>query len=109
MQTVGIQSIGAKLAGKDPIDLLPEAAAHRLRDLRQRERDCWALLSDPERRNELIAARNQLHNRIGWLKGSAGRDGGPGLTDESSQVLEARREMDKLAAELERIRELDEI
>lgn len=90
-----ISPIGATIAGDDPVDWLPPGAADRLRALRQAADDARAVLSPLEVRQELQADKALYTNRIAFLKRQRGH-GGHSLTDESPQVREAQKALDKI-------------
>jgi hypothetical protein len=90
------------------MELLPPAAAEKLRHLRQRRDDARAVIPEFEDVRTASMARMEAQNALTRLT-SHPQDGGFGLTAESRSVTEAERTLDKASADFERLKQLQEV
>lgn len=92
----------------DVIEVLPPAAAERLRMLRQCSADAHAVIPPfavlQEASVEKIAAGGALKRLLDHP-----HDGGFGLPPDDSRVIAAQRKLDKLTVDFERVKELNEV
>lgn len=94
-------------AGPDVIGLLPERAAARLRQLRQKARDLNAVIPEFADRAEANALRGNAERRLQRMLAPRAENGF-NLREDDPQVVQARQEFAKLAAEAQRLTELDQ-
>lgn len=92
----------------DVIDKLPPHAADRLHALRQRFIDLNLVIPKFEQTNEASTAKLRADARLKQLV-TLRADGGFGLKEDDSRVVEAQRTLDKATADLARISELAEV
>lgn len=89
----------------DPVELLPPSRRASLFGLRQRAEDLANVLRPLiERLDELRADRHLLIARLKHLKTPRGQ-GGPGLDDDDVSVIDAKRKLAALDAEMSRLNE----
>jgi hypothetical protein len=95
-------------AGYDPIALLPPRAAELLRQLRQKARDAHSLIPEFADRHEANTARGDAERRLQRLLAPRSENKF-NLSETDPQVIEARRQVEKLADEARRLAELDQV
>jgi hypothetical protein len=100
------QSSGAiyTTAGPDPIALLTPRAAERLRQLRLKASDLHAVMPEFADRYEANTARGDAERRLQRLLAHRS-EGGFALRENDPQVIETRRQLEKLADEARRLEE----
>ena len=92
----------------DVIELLPPAAADKLRALRQRSNDAHAVVPQFEQIREASTARVEAEQALKRLT-SHSHDGGFNLPEDNRSVIEAQRLLDKATADFKRLTELSEV
>jgi hypothetical protein len=92
----------------DPIDLLPQQAAERLRMLRLRAKETHALVPPYEDIRESSAAKTNAENALRRLQAPA-QEFGHNLKPDSPLVAAAQRTLDKLSADFNRLTELQKL
>jgi hypothetical protein len=97
----------ASVEGFDVLDLLPSAAADKLRALRQRAEDLHKVVPEFERLQDASLERIKVERELKRLTDAAS-DGGFNLPATDHRVIVAQRRLDKLTAETQRLRELRE-
>ena len=91
----------------DLIELLPPAAADKVRALRQRSSDMHSLKVPFEEIREASAAKVDAENRLKQLQAHP-QDHGHNLPDNHISVVQARRTLDKATDDLRRLNERSE-
>jgi hypothetical protein len=102
---VGFQSLQP---GFDVIDLLPPAAAEKLRMLRQHRDDAYALVPEFEQVRQASLTRIEAANALKRLTDHP-QDGGFNLPDGNRSVITAKRTLEKATDEFERLKQLQEV
>jgi hypothetical protein len=92
----------------DPIELLPPAAADKLRALRQRSDDLHAVIPEGESIREASAAKIDAENALKRLV-SHPQNFGFGLNPDDRRVVEAQRLVDKAIFDAKRLKKLQEV
>ena len=92
----------------DVIELLPPAAADKLRALRQRSNDAHAVVPQFEQIREASMARVEAEQALKRLT-SHPHDGGFNLPEDNRSVIEAQRLLDRATADFKRLTELSEV
>jgi uncharacterized coiled-coil DUF342 family protein len=104
-----VQGLGYRIEGPDAADLLPEPAGDRLRAITQLRDDARATLRPiTEQIRELQMERQGHLARLKKLTDPRGI-GGDSLDESNISVKDAQRRADKIAAELARLREVEEV
>ena len=93
--------------GFDPVDLLPERAADKLRALRQRAADLHMLVPQFEALDQINAERIKCDRELKRLTAAAS-DNGFNLPPEDHRVITTERRLNKLSDELARLTALRE-
>jgi hypothetical protein len=105
-------TVDRSFSGGDPADWLEEeisqAAADRLRALRQHASDCRQMLPDSEELRALYAEKGDHERRKAELLTPAGL-GGKGLPEDNRSVLAVLKQLTKVSAEIKRQTDLSEI
>ncbi|MET4030125.1 MULTISPECIES: hypothetical protein [unclassified Bradyrhizobium] len=91
----------------DVIELLPEAAADKLRALRQRSDDLHAIIPPGEDVRQASMAKIDAANALRRLTDHP-QDFGFGLKPDDRRVIEAQRTLEKATADFERLKQLQE-
>ncbi|QIG93489.2 hypothetical protein [Bradyrhizobium sp. 6(2017)] len=91
----------------DGIELLPPAAAERLRALRQRAADAHALVPEFETIREASAAKVEAANALARLVNHP-QDHGFGLKPDDPRVVAAEKHLEKMTADFELLTKLQE-
>jgi hypothetical protein len=94
-------------AGYDAIEVLPERAAERLRQLRQSARDQHSLTVPFADRYEMNTTRGDVERRLQRLLAPRSQ-GGFSLREDDREVVEVRQQLEKLTDETQRLARLDE-
>jgi hypothetical protein len=92
----------------DPIELLPPAAAEKLRLLRQRRDDRHRLIPEFEDVRAASLARIDAENRLKQLQAHP-QEFGANLPATDARLQEAQRTLDKASANFRRLMELQEV
>jgi hypothetical protein len=92
----------------DPIETLPPAAAEKLRLLRQRSADTHAVIPMHEDIREAIADRTAAEQRLRQLTDHP-QNQGFGLRADNAGVVAQKKLVDKLADDLRRLQELQQV
>jgi hypothetical protein len=92
----------------DPIELLPPAAADKLRKLRLRKDDAHRLIPEFETVRSASLAKIDAANALNTLV-SHPQDFGKNLPETDPLVIAAKKHLDKMTAEFKRLTELQEI
>lgn len=93
----------------DVVELLPPSSRPLLLAIRQRAEDAMNLVRPlHDRLDELRTERHLLSARLADLRRPRGQ-GGPGLGDDDTQVIDAKRKLDRVDAEMARLNELIEV
>lgn len=92
----------------DPTDWLPPEAADKLRKLRQHVADLRAVVPIFEERHEASNANIAAEQHLRRLQAHPSL-GGFDLADDDVRVVAARRELEKLAGDLKRLNDLNEV
>jgi hypothetical protein len=92
----------------DPIELLPPAAADKLRKLRLRREDAHRLVPEFETIRSASLARVNAQNELKRLRDPAG-DGGFNLPETDPRVVAATKTLNKATAEFTRLQELQAV
>jgi len=94
----------------DPVAWLPEAAADRLRALRQHSADLNALIPKSDDRLAAANAKVEAERRLARLRAHQSAPGGGfNLKDDDPRVMAAIEQLDKLTADHARISDLYEV
>jgi hypothetical protein len=92
----------------DVIELLPPAAADKLRKLRLRRADAHRLIPEFEQIREASMARMEAENALKRLTDHP-QNSGRGLPDTDPLVVAAKKHLDKMADDFRRLTELQEV
>jgi hypothetical protein len=92
----------------DVIELLPPAAAERLRALRQRSADAHRLIPEFEAIREASMARIEAENALKRLTDHP-QDFGHNLPPSDARVTAATKHLEKMTADFQRLKELQEV
>ena len=94
--------------GFDPIEILPAVAADKLRLLRQRSADAFALCVPFSELQDASVAKQGAEQRLKRLVDHPS-EGGFGLKDDDARVVTARKTLAKLADDLSRLNQRGEL